>query len=244
MKELTKKKGIILTSKDYKENARLLTILTEDGLENAILRGANKINSKNKKFTIIPVEVEYVRTISTLATFTEGYITYNFINLKLDQNKSLIYLAIVEKILAFTDSIDDKSQMYEFVNKILTLLDQTKYPIVVLYLFEIKLLYLIGIAPILNSCVICHTSSDDCGFSLSLGGIICNSCMIKYPIDYDANTTKVFKYLYFIKLDKVDEKFLELIDQTKLSFTKLIDSYYEKYIDFSSKVKKVIRSVN
>lgn len=68
--------------------------------------------------------------------------------------------------------------------------------------------------------------------------------MIKYPIDYDANTTKVFKYLYFIKLDKVDEKFLELIDQTKLSFTKLIDSYYEKYIDFSSKVKKVIRSVN
>ena len=76
MKELTKKKGIILTSKDYKENARLLTILTEDGLENAILRGANKINSKNKKFTIIPVEVEYVRTISTLATFTEGYITY------------------------------------------------------------------------------------------------------------------------------------------------------------------------
>ena len=95
MKELTKKKGIILTSKDYKENARLLTILTEDGLENAILRGANKINSKNKKFTIIPVEVEYVRTISTLATFTEGYITNNFINLKLDQNKSLIYLAIV-----------------------------------------------------------------------------------------------------------------------------------------------------
>ena len=118
MKELTKKKGIILTSKDYKENARLLTILTEDGLENAILRGANKINSKNKKFTIIPVEVEYVRTISTLATFTEGYITNNFINLKLDQNKSLIYLAIVEKILAFTDSIDDKLQMYEFVNKI------------------------------------------------------------------------------------------------------------------------------
>jgi len=142
MKELTKKKGIILTSKDYKENARLLTILTEDGLENAILRGANKINSKNKKFTIIPVEVEYVRTISTLATFTEGYITNNFINLKLDQNKSLIYLAIVEKILAFIDSIDDKLQMYEFVNKILTLLDQTKYPIVVLYLFEIKLLYL------------------------------------------------------------------------------------------------------
>ena len=166
-----------------------------------------------------------------MATFTEGYITNNFINLKLDQNKSLIYLAIVEKILTFTDSIDDKLQMYEFVNKILTLLDQTKYPIVVLYLFEIKLLYLIGIAPILNSCVICHTSSDDC-------------CMIKYPIDYDANTTKVFKYLYFIKLDKVDEKFLELIDQTKLSFTKLIDSYYEKYIDFSSKVKKVIRSVN
>ena len=164
MKELTKKKGIILTSKDYKENARLLTILTEDGLENPILRGANKNNSKNKKITII--EVEYVRTISTLATFTEGYITNNFINLKLDQNKSLIYLAIVEKILAFTDSIDDKSQMYEFVNKILTLLDQTKYPIVVLYLFEIKLLYLIGIAPILNSCVICHNSSDDCGFSL------------------------------------------------------------------------------
>ena len=47
MKELTKKKGIILTSKDYKENARLLTILTEDGLENAILRGATNKHGQN-----------------------------------------------------------------------------------------------------------------------------------------------------------------------------------------------------
>lgn len=243
MKELTKKKGIILTSKDYKENARLLTILTEDGLENVILRGANKINSKNKKFTIVPIEADYVKTSSSLSTLTEGYINNNFINIKINQAKNFSYLAIVEKVLTFTDSIDDKVQLYDFVNKILTILDHTKYPNIVLYLFEIKLLYLIGIAPTLNSCMICHNQSADCGFSLTLGGIVCNSCMIKYPIDYDEKITKVFKYLYFVKLDRVDENFLELIDQTNLSLNEMIDLYYCKYIDFSSRAKKIIRSI-
>ena len=96
MKQLQKKKGIVLTSKDYKENARLLTILTSDGLEHTILRGANKINSKNKAFSIAPVGIDYViSSAKPLSTLTEASIIHNYTHIKLDSMKNLIVFATV-----------------------------------------------------------------------------------------------------------------------------------------------------
>lgn len=49
MKPVIKKRGIILNSKDYKDNFKLLTILTIDGPMHVILKGANKMSSGTKK---------------------------------------------------------------------------------------------------------------------------------------------------------------------------------------------------
>ena len=55
---------------------------------------------------------------------------------------------------------------------------------------------------------------------------------------------KIFKYLYLIKLEKIDNQFLSLIANTQIKFDDFIDQYYEKYIDFYSSAKKVLKKIS
>ncbi|MCM1259549.1 MAG: DNA repair protein RecO [Prevotella sp.] len=245
MKKLIKKKGIVITSRDYKENARMLTILTPDGLESAILRGANKISSKNKAFAIVPVEVEYITTAPTpLSTFTEGFILSNYTQIKMDPQKSLLFSGIAEKVLMFAENVDNKTQFYDFTYAVLQQLEITQHPHVVLNLFEIKLLYLLGISPILNQCMRCKNIENDYAFSVFFGGTICLDCAKRVGYQLDRDETKIFKYLYLIKMDKVDEVFLDLIAKSEVVLDETIDQYYEKYMDFTSKAKQIIKKVS
>lgn len=244
MKQLLKKKGIVLTSRDYKENARVLTILTTNGLESSILRGANKISSKNKAFSLSPVLIEYVSS-STLpvSTLTEGTICNNYTNLKLDSKKNMYALALIEKVLAFTENIDNKTMFFNFVSTMLEKLESTNYMDSVLNLFEIKLMYLLGIAPIVNHCMICQKAKEQYVLSLKIAGAVCKDCKENVEYELDENQTKVYQYLYLIKLEKIDEAFLQLVNKTDVHLSDWIDTYYERYIDFYSKAKKIIKKV-
>ncbi len=245
MKQIIKHKGLILNSKEYKENGHLLTILTLNGIETFYVKGTNKMNSGTKKYTIVPVNVEFLYAKgNSIQTFTEGYIVNNFTNLKNDQNKINTYLMIVEKVLAFGEHIDNTETFFNFVSYILELLDKTNYPNAVLALFEIKLLYLIGISPIINRCTNCEKPLETGFFNVKQAGFVCDSCVTKYGNDLSVDESTLFKYLYLIKFEKIDEAFLKLITDSKVNFGTTLDKYYEQYIDFKSKTKKILEKVS
>lgn len=244
MKQILKKRGLVLKSKDYKENSKIITVLTNNGLVDLIVKGTTKINSGTKKFTLAPIDIDYLYTKSnSIAMLTEGYINNNYNNIKLNNYKNLIAMAVIEKVITFSDNIDNKELLYEFVIKILDFLDKYAYDEVVLNLFEIKLLYLIGISPVMTKCVKCG-STDELMLSIDLGGVCCRTCASFNKIDLTKEETEIFKYLYYIKIEKIDEDFLKTIDNLKIHFSKVIDLYYQKYIDFYSKVKKIIVKVS
>ena len=243
MKPIQKSQGIILKTRDYKDNSKIITILTEDGMIDLILRGTNSMNSGNKKYTITPSFVEFLMSKSnTLSTFTEGFIIENYNNIKLDNYKSLINMVIVEKILTFSTHIDNLKQFFDFCLFLFKLLDTTSYPNVVLNLFEIKLLYLIGIAPVLNHCLMCN-KNENLLFSINNGGTVCAKCSLQSGFDLNIDETELFKYLYLIKIDKIDEDFLKIVNDLNIKLDDIIDKYYDKHIDFRSKTKKIIKKV-
>ena len=224
MKPVIKKRGIILNSKDYKDNFKLLTILTIDGPMNVILKGANKMNSGTKKYTIIPIEVDFlVSQGKTLSTFTEGYIINNYTNLKNSYDKNMISLVMIEKILAFCEHVFNYELFYNFVKKMFELLDKYDFNETILNIFEIKLLYLLGIAPNLNNCNRCQKIKTDLMLSITLGGCCCKECSNLIHCELTEEETKIFKYLYLIKLEKIDDNFLSLIANTQIKFDKIIN---------------------
>ena len=243
MKPILKSNGVIIKTRDYKDNSKIITILTEDGILDLILRGTNSMNSGNKKYTITPSYVEFLMSKSnSISTFTEGFILDNFNNIKLDNLKSLINMVIIEKILTFSSHIDNTKQFFDFCLSIFKLLNITQYPNIVLNIFEIKLLYLIGIAPVLNHCLVCNTDSSLL-LSVNNGGTVCSKCSFQMGYDLNIDETEIFKYLYLIKIEKIDEEFLKIINDLKIKLDDVIDKYYDKHIDFRSKTKKIIKKV-
>lgn len=245
MKKILKTKGVILNSKFHKDNVKLLSILCEDGIHSVLIKGVDKMNSGNRKYTIVPVFVEFMMTdSSTLSTFTEGYVLNNYTSIKTDNNKALTAYAMIEKVLTFAEHIDNQKTLFEFVISILNLLEKYDDYTVILNIFEIKLLFLLGIAPNLNRCIKCDSPSDELNLSISLGGCCCKKCSLYNNYELSSEQTKIFKYLYLIKLDKIDQEFLSLIKRTGVNFNNFIDKYYEKHIDFKSKTKKIIEKVS
>ena len=83
--------GVIIKTTDYKENACKISVLTETGLIDLIVRGAKKINSKLAPLSQPLKRVQLFATFDkTLNTVTEGTIIDNYTNIKENQTKLLV----------------------------------------------------------------------------------------------------------------------------------------------------------
>ena len=256
MKPISKYQGLVLKIKDYKENSSLVTVITPEFKQNYIVRGTKKLTSKTAKWINFLNNISFTATDTDgLNTMTEAFVLNSFPNIVTDSKKLEVGFVIVEKLDLLYEQATDLNKLYEFTLKILNLLEQSNYPMQILQLFEIKIMYLLGIAPNLNNCMKCNQiiNNEMFFFNVNVGGNICSKCGTydefhtnNYVLNNDLS--KVFKYLYFIKIDNVDEEFLKLIyeiegEYGEKSINKAIDLYYQQYLDFNSKVKKVYASM-
>ena len=56
--------------------------------------------------------------------------------------------------------------------------------------------------------------------------------------------TKTLQLLYLVKLDKIDNKFINVVKDDIPKISSVIDLYYQKHLDFKSKVKQVKQSIS
>lgn len=243
MTQIQKLQGIVIKKNDYKENANLITLLTKDGKISLIVRGSKKINSVTRNYTNLFTKMNFNATSNLkLNTLTEGSIINSYININTDLDKINVGLLILEKINKLTDEVLNQELLYNFVSTILDKLENTQYPNTLLTLFDVKLLYLLGVTPEFKECTICRKKDiKDYVFSIINGGIICKSHLINY--DLNNEETNALELLLFIKLDKIDEKFLSLISKYNDKISKVVDKFYEYHLEFYSKAKKIINKL-
>lgn len=244
MSQIQKAQGIVIKKIDYKENANLITLLTKEGKLSLIVRGAKKINSVMRNYTNLFSILDFNATTNlSLNTLTEATVVNSFINIVSDMDKLNAGMVILEKINYFCDEIQNKELFYDFVKLIFDKLNNTNYPYLLMCLFELKLLYLLGVSPEFKQCVICGNKDvEDGSFSVENGGVICTKHMINY-VNLNQTETKALQLLYFIKPDKIDEEFLKLISDYEQNLIKTVDSFYERHLDYHSKAKMIIKTI-
>ncbi len=244
MKPVTLKEGIILKTTDYKDQAALVTILTKDGLENFILRGAKKISGGTRLLSNPLTKISFTCTQTEgLNTITEGMCLVDYVEIKSNINKMLCAYPIMEKILTFAMQVTNNEVFYKFVNEILDLLTSDIMEEVVLALFEIKLTFLIGIGPEIKHCLRCKKQIENGVFSVYNGGCFCENCKNDFSYELNELETKVFILLYLVKIKMVDQKFEEVVKADIKKILSIIDLYYQKHLDFSSKAKNVMHTI-
>ena len=244
MKQIIKLEGLVLKTTDYKEEGVLATILTKNGINNSIIKGAKKMASGTRLLASPLTKLEFNATSTEgLNTLTEGIILDNYLSIKQNYNKITHAFPIIEKILTFAHQVTNNKTFYTFVNNIINMLKEDLDEFTILTLFEVKLTYLIGISPELKTCIRCGDTTNEGSFSIYQGGIICNKCNTLMPYDLNVEETKNLKLLYLIKLDKVNSEFIKIVKKDIKNINMVIDKHYEKHLDFKSKSKQVLRQM-
>lgn len=232
--------GIVLKNLDYQDNAQIIYVLTKDNLNSVLVRGAKKIESKTRPLAQIITKINGLRTDNEkFSTLTEGIVEDNYNFIKEDFVKSQAVMCIFEKIYNLYPNITFSEKLYDFLENILSMMESTNYPKSLLLLFEVKFWYLLGINPNFSTCVNCGEELESGYLLVDGGGLLCPNCSMNFECDLSVKESKIVKYLYYIKMEKVDETFLSLIDFFYDRITKKIDKYYEKHIDFYNKSKEI-----
>lgn len=244
MKPVTLKEGIILKTTDYKDQAVIVSVLTPKGLENFIIKGAKKISGGTRLLANTLTKITFSCTESDgLNTIIEGSCKDNYIVIKSNIDKMLNAYAIMEKILTFASQVTNNDLFYHFVEEILSLLASDLSEDLVVALFDIKLTFLIGIGPELKQCVKCGKNIDNGVFSIYNGGCFCRNCKSTESFDLDETQMKSLKLLYLIKLKMVDKKLESVVKNDLKKLLWVIDLYYQKHLDFTSKAKLVMKEM-
>lgn len=243
MKKIIKNKGLIINIRDYQENAILANILKQDGKQTFIIRGAKKITSANHAFNN-PLElIEFNATLTNgISTFTEGVILDNYNQIKEDQSRYNIAVIILEKVNYFAEQVSDNKILFNFVIDLLNLLKSTNYLKAVSLIFEIKLLYLLGVAPSFNRCPVCGKKAINGALVISSGGYLCQDCQFALTTSLNYIDSNLLKTIYMTKLINMKEDLLALINESE-SIENVVDEYYAYHLDFDSKVKKIIKKI-
>lgn len=232
--------GLVLKTNDYQENAALISLLTPKGKLNLIVRGAKKINSKTRAFAMPLTLLQFEHTTNReLNTLTKCEVLDYYSTIKENPQLMFVAYALLEKINLIPSVEQDDALFFQFVVDTLNLLKNTKYPETFLAIFELKLLYLLGVNPRFNQCPICNKPVKDGCFSVEAAGVVCSMDAMTTITDLSTNHTKMMKYLYTIKLDKIDEAFLALVSPFIEEINDVIDRYYMRYLDFTSKTKLI-----
>lgn len=175
--------AIVLNSRDYRENDKIITCYSRQlGKIEILVRSAKKITSKLAPFTsglycLINLVIEPGKNYYHLIGGTILRYYKDIIN---DYEKNIRVGRILNMIDKITKSAKPDRKVFDLMVKTVEKIDaapKTKAEIFI-YAFLIKFLSFLGYRPEIKKCLVCHKLSltAKITFDVSRGGIVCQNC--------------------------------------------------------------------
>lgn len=235
------KEGIVVKTIQYQDNTKIVYIINNTGKVSLIARGANNIKSPNYQNSQELIKLKYDDKNNKY--LTNGKVICFYQNIKNDFDKMKSVLKIIEISYILIDYVNDHQTFYEFLTQILDYIEKGINPKLLELIFRIKLLYLLGIEPVLTKCVTCETKENLIGFSFYSGGMKCDKCYHNDDFLFPLELINMIKTLYLVKLNILLEK-ITLIKYDYIEMDRFLNLYYNHYIGYTSKVDQVYHTIN
>lgn len=161
---LIKVKGIVIKEVQFKENDKIITILTDTlGKVSCIAKGAKKVNSPILANTQYLVYNEFVLYKSrNFYYINSATVVDTFYNLRIDLDKLEIAFELTRLLQKVTDENEDTSNILKlFLNTLYVLNNLKRDKDLIVSVFKIKLFCLLGFMPHINKCSSCTKVFDN-----------------------------------------------------------------------------------
>lgn len=240
--------GIILKSFNYGEHHKIIKVLTENqGVIGVFVQNANKINTK-KSALVQPLTCAHFNLKPSTNANSDLYYVYSgdvidyYLNLKLDYENMNYFYFMIELILKGMSESEFSSYVYRMLKNFLEAADQGYSAYLLSLIFQLKLMPIIGIAPIMDCCAVCQSTEHIVTLSVRQGGLVCAKCYLSQePIIIDAPLIPIIRALYKVDIDDLPE--IELEKELLLPIEQFLDAYYDSYAGLHLKTKKFIKEL-
>jgi DNA repair protein RecO (recombination protein O) len=239
---LQKCEGIVLRTTDYGETNKIVTLYTREwGKIGVMARGAKKPKSRLSAITQ-PFTYGYflMQKGNGLGSLQQGEMITPLRAIKED----IFLTAYASYVVELTDrSTDEKKSnpfIFELLYQTLTYLNEGYDPEILKNIYEMKMLPVLGLYPVLNQCAVCGSKEGQFSFSIREGGIICHRCLSNdpYHLKLSPAAVKLLRIFYFLDLKRLGN--ISVKAETKAELKKVIDTYYNEYSGLYLKSKKFI----
>lgn len=234
--------GIVLKTSDYRENSKILQVLTkEHGLIGIYLKGAN--NYRNKSFALAQPITHALFTIyykTGLSSCFKGEIINNFNSLKIDIEKNVYLYHLFELLLKNLEQHQEINYLFNLILKLVIRMEEASLKDVKIFTlyFELQLLTYLGVAPVLSNCVECGSTSQITNFDITKGGYICDKCNCSTLKSYAVETLQTLLYLKKLNIDED----IAISDETLNELRHLMSDYYLYHLGVKTNSAKFFKS--
>ena len=239
---IKKVEGIVVSEVDYKENSKIINILTKDeGIIGAIARGTKKIKNNlsgvTSKLTYGYFHMNYKE--NGLSTLIEVDVLDLFKKIRKDINLtsySIYLLELAGMVYKHSPNPDIYSLLIESLKKI----DEGYDYKVITIILELKYLDYLGIMPVIDECVNCGSKVDIVTVSSYKGGYLCKNCVGGESI-CNIKTIKLLRMFYYVDISKISK--LDVSDNIKKELNDFINDYYDRYSGLYLKSKEFLKNL-
>lgn len=235
--KLIKTTGIVIKEIDFKDNDKIITILTKDlGKISAMVKGAKKTNSPYLASSQYLVYSEFVLYQGkTFYHVNSTTVLDTFYDLRIDYDK-LNYAFSMTKLLFTVCQENEKCEdvLKLFLNVLYYLKTDKKDRELLLNIFNLRLLNYIGYKPYLKFCSICNNKIDTVYYySIKNKGMVCENCINKEAkeniLELKKGAYMALLYITNVELKKVfsfnvsEEVNKEITNFTKVYLSQIIN---------------------
>ncbi|MFH0993538.1 MAG: DNA repair protein RecO [bacterium] len=227
--------GLIVKQIAFKESSKILHVYTATGMISLLVHGAKKFKSPWLSASENLNVVNFQATGKNLLILTDAEVVSDYKNIKAD----LIHLTYAQHLLEiihfFAETEYDHAKFYAFTKKILAKLDAETDFIPYIYLFELKFLFLLGVAPAFSACAACGAKTG-LAFRVRSGGVACEEHG-EGPVASPAATDWMRTlYIHDVKNPLPGPLPIDVTAEIR----RIIDDYYAFHLNFRSKSRTML----
>jgi DNA repair protein RecO (recombination protein O) len=239
---LQKCEGIVIRTTDYGETNKIVTLYTREfGKVGVMARGAKKPNSRLSAVTQLFTYGQYLFQSGTgLGSLQQGEMISSMRAIRED----IFLTAHASYIVDLTDKVteDRKSNpfLFELLFQTLNYMNEGYDMEILKNIYEMKMLNVQGLYPILDKCANCGSTEGEFNFSIREGGLLCHRCfeLDPYRIKIGSGTVRLLRLFYLLDLHRLGN--ISVKPETKAELKKVISSYYDEYSGLYLKTRRFL----
>lgn len=246
MSQLNTVTGMILSATPIGEYDKRIVILTkENGKLSAFAKGARKPTSQlagaTAPCTFGTFTIYEGRTSNTIHSVeVQNY----FAELRDDMEAAYYAFYFLEFADYYTREGNDEREMLKLLYQTMRILTKKTIPLrLVRYIFELKAVTINGEGPQVFQCVTCGDKERKNYFSVKMGGLICEECVMTAIDAVTLHTSTLYAMQYIVSAPIEKLYTFKLSEEVLDELGKVLERYLEVYLDRKFKSLEVLEQI-